>query len=277
MKITSFTLKIIAIISMLIDHTTVALYYFIPTEMNYIYDIGRGIGRIAFPLFCFMIVEGLYHTRNKWRYLGSLTLLAFISELPFDSLFSDNGFQLEYNSQNVFFTLAMGLLMVILLDATNKRMKAIIEKQEKGVNRFEAVATNVVIQILIIQFMYMPMTYIKSDYGSFGLDLILYIYYFEKIPGLFKKFNEKFESDKVKFIFAGLAVLLWLIEFDVVRGRLIESPGFPAVILIMLYNGKRGNYKIPKYVFYFFYPIHLILLYFIRKALFGYFGISGQW
>ena len=43
MKITSFTLKIIAIISMLIDHTTVALYYLIPTEMNYIYDIGRGI------------------------------------------------------------------------------------------------------------------------------------------------------------------------------------------------------------------------------------------
>ena len=74
MQITSFTLKIIAIICMLIDHATVALYYFIPSEMNYIYDIGRGIGRIAFPLFCFMIVEGLYHTRNKLRYLGSLVM-----------------------------------------------------------------------------------------------------------------------------------------------------------------------------------------------------------
>ena len=262
MKITSFTLKIIAIISMLIDHTTVALYYFIPTEMDYIYDIGRGIGRIAFPLFCFMIVEGYYHTRNKWRYLGSLILLAFISELPFDSLFSDNGFQLEYNSQNVFFTLAMGLLMVILLDATNKRMKAIIEKQEKGVNRFEAVATNVIIQLLIIQLMYIPMSYIKSDYDSFGLDLILYIYYFEKIPVLLKK-------DNLKFIFAATAVLAWFIYFDSVRGSIIESYGLPAVILIMLYNGKRGDYKIPKYVFYFFYPVHLIILYFVRKAVTG--------
>ena len=269
MKITSFTLKIIAIISMLIDHTTVALYYFIPTEMDYIYDIGRGIGRIAFPLFCFMLVEGYYHTRNKWRYLGSLILLAFISELPFDSLFSGNGLQLEYNSQNVFFTLAMGLFMVILLDATNKRMKAIIEKQEKGVNRFEAVATNVIIQLLIIQLMYMHMSYIKSDYDSFGLDLILYIYYFEKIPGLLKKVDEKFEGDKVKFIFAGLAVLFWFIEFDFARGGIVESPGLPAVVLIMLYNGKRGDYKIPKYVFYFFYPVHLMVLYFIRKVLVG--------
>lgn len=269
MHITSFTLKIIAIISMLIDHTTVALYYFIPTEMNYIYDIGRGIGRIAFPLFCFMIVEGYYHTRNKWRYLGSLILLAFISELPFDSLISGNGLRLEFNSQNVFFTLALGLLMVILLDATNKRMKAIIEKQEKGVNRFEAVATNVIIQILIIQLMYMPMTYINSDYGSLGLDLILYIYYFEKIPGLLKKINEKFEGDKVKFIFAGLAVLFWFVLYDIKMRGIVESLGFLAVILIMLYNGKRGSYKIPKYVFYFFYPVHLTVLYFVRKALAG--------
>lgn len=117
--------------------------------------------------------------------------------------------------------------------------------------------------------MYMPMSYIKSDYDSFGLDLILYIYYFEKIPGLLKKFNEKFEGDKVKFIFAGLAVLFWLIEFDFARGGIVESPGLPAVILIMLYNGKRGSYKIPKYVFYFFYPVHLMVLYFIRKILVG--------
>ena len=269
MHITSFTLKIIAIICMLIDHATVAFYYFIPSEMNYIYDIGRGIGRIAFPLFCFMIVEGLYHTRNKLRYLGSLILLAFISELPFDSLISGNGLQLEYNSQNVFFTLALGLLMIMLLDATNKRMKTIIEKQKKGVNRFEAVATNVIIQLLIIQLMYIPMSYIKSDYDSFGLDLILYIYYFEKIPGLLKKINEKFAGDKVKFIFAGLAVLFWFIEFDFARGGIAESPGLPAVILIMLYNGQRGDYKIPKYVFYFFYPVHLLVLYFIRKVLVG--------
>ena len=81
MQVTSFVLKIIAIISMLIDHTTVALYEVIPGDMWVIYDVGRGIGRTAFPLFCFMIVEGYYHTRNRWRYLGSLIVLAFISEI----------------------------------------------------------------------------------------------------------------------------------------------------------------------------------------------------
>ena len=98
---------------------------------------------------------------------------------------------------------------------------------------------------------------------------ILYIYYFEKIPDLLKKINEKFAGDKVKYIFAGLAVLFWFIEFDFARGGITESPGLPAVILIMLYNGQRGDYKIPKYVFYFFYPVHLLVLYFIRKMLVG--------
>ena len=65
MHITSFTLKIIAIISMLIDHTTVALYDIIPGELWDLYDIGRWIGRTAFPLFCFMIVEGYYHRADS--------------------------------------------------------------------------------------------------------------------------------------------------------------------------------------------------------------------
>lgn len=248
MQVTSFVLKIIAIISMLIDHTSAALYNAIPTEMNWLYNTGRMIGRMAFPLFCFMIVEGYYHTRNKWRYLGSLIFLAVISELPFDAIFSNSDFKLNYNYQNVFFTLAIGLLTIILAGEISARVKNIF--------------LSGVLQLFMIQIMLFAAGMLKSDYGSLGLELILMIYYFEKIPVLLKK-------DNLKFIFAATAVLAWFIYFDSVRGSIIESYGLPAVILIMLYNGKRGDYKIPKYVFYFFYPVHLIILYFVRKAVTG--------
>ena len=90
------------------------------------------------------------------------------------------------------------------------------------------------------------------------------------MQGSLAKINGKFATDKTKFVLAGMAVLVWLVLYDALAGRLSESFGFPAVILIMLYNGQRGNYRIPKYVFYFFYPVHLIILCFIRKSLVGY-------
>ena len=270
MQVTSFVLKIIAIISMLIDHASVALYPVIPTDMNYLYEIGRGIGRTAFPLFCFMIVEGFYHTRSKLRYLGSLVLLALISELPFDAVFVSKELRIEYNSQNVFFTLAIGLVTIILLDFANKKMRTFAAGQ-KNVTAITGInLLNVLLQLFIIQLMYLPVIAINADYRTLGYELILYIYYFEKIPMLFRKLNSKFATDRMKFIFAGLAVAFWLIYFDVIIGRINESPGLPAAVLIMLYNGQRGSYRIPKYVFYFFYPVHLAILYFIRKALAGY-------
>ena len=256
MQVTSFVLKIIAIISMLIDHTTVALYEVIPGEMWDIYDVGRWIGRTAFPLFCFMIVEGYYHTRNKWRYLGSLIFLAFISELPFDALIENNGFVLEFSSQNVFFTLALGLFTVILIDGVNEKVQNVFLSK--------------ILQFIIILLISLPAIQISSDYGIVGVVLILFIYYFEKMQGSLAKINGKFATDKTKFVLAGMAVFLWLVLYDALAGRVSESFGFPAVILIMLYNGQRGNYRIPKYVFYFFYPVHLIILCFIRKSLVGY-------
>lgn len=256
MQVTSFVLKIIAIISMLIDHTTVALYEVIPGEMWDIYDVGRWIGRTAFPLFCFMIVEGYYHTRNRWRYLGSLIFLAFISELPFDALIENNGFVLEFSSQNVFFTLALGLFAIIIIDGINEKIENIFLSK--------------IFQFVVVLLILFVSLQLSADYGIVGVVLILFIYYFEKMQAGLAKINEKFASDKTKFVLAGIAVLIWLISYDFLAGRVSESFGFPAVVLIMLYNGQRGCYKIPKYVFYFFYPVHLIILCLIRQALVGY-------
>ena len=176
MQVTSFVLKIIAIISMLIDHTTVALYEVIPGDMWDIYDVGRWIGRTAFPLFCFMIVEGYYHTRNKWRYLGSLIFLAIISEIPFDALIANNGFVLEYSSQNVFFTLALGLFAIIIIDGVNEKVKNIF------LSKILQLAAVLVILVSSLQ--------MSADYGIGGVVLILFIYYFEKRQAGLAKINE---------------------------------------------------------------------------------------
>ncbi|MEG1942513.1 MAG: TraX family protein, partial [Angelakisella sp.] len=103
---TSFTLKIIAIAAMLIDHIG---YMFFPDMI-----IFRLIGRIAFPIFAFFVAEGIRFTHDRKKYLTRLLLLAVISEIPFDLM--RNGSAFSPSSQNVCFTLAVGVVCVWLLE-----------------------------------------------------------------------------------------------------------------------------------------------------------------
>ena len=102
----TFNLKIIAIISMGIDHVGAILF---PEQIAF-----RIIGRLAFPIFAFLIVEGFFYTKKVYKYGIRLLIFAIISEIPFDLAFE--GKFLEFSKQNVFFTLFLGLCMVYLLD-----------------------------------------------------------------------------------------------------------------------------------------------------------------
>ena len=113
------TLKYIAIITMLIDHFGAAFFIVFTSfyagtasfaQADILYQVMRGIGRTAFPIFCFVLVEGLYHTHDVKRYLLRLFVFALVSEVPFDLAFSDQ--ILEFGAQNVFFTLLIGMLML---------------------------------------------------------------------------------------------------------------------------------------------------------------------
>lgn len=106
--LTSFHLKWIAIITMLIDHIGAVLY---PTEL-----IFRYIGRLAFPIFCLLLVEGFCHTRDIYQYMVRMAIFALLSEIPYDLAF--HGQLLEFGSQNVFFTLFLGIVAMYLLQKT---------------------------------------------------------------------------------------------------------------------------------------------------------------
>ena len=113
----SFQLKCIAIVSMALDHTGAVLY---PSQIWL-----RCLGRIAFPIFCFLIVEGFFHTHDVRRYMGRLGVFALISEIPYDLAF--RGVPLEYAHQNVFFTLLIGISMMVLLERNREwPVKAVI-------------------------------------------------------------------------------------------------------------------------------------------------------
>ena len=132
--ITGSTLKII---TMLIDHigATIVLQLVQRNSDNFdafgnvrmtgmviLYYVLRGIGRLAFPIFIFLLLEGFQYTHNRFLYIGRLLLFAIISEIPFDlavNLSTNSilkGHVLEFTSQNVFFTLAIGMIVLTVLE-----------------------------------------------------------------------------------------------------------------------------------------------------------------
>ena len=211
--ISGSTLKIIAIISMLIDHTTDILLD--QQQHPQLFFILRGlIGRIAFPIFCFLLVEGFIYTRNTVKYAVRLGIFALVSEIPFDLAFSHVLFNPGY--QNVFFTLLIGLLAVMALKKWEHKPLIM------GLSLLISCGAAIML---------------KTDYGYMGVLLIVLFYEFR---------GHKLETAVVN----GL--------FNYVKGQI---GGILSIPFIALYNGTRGLAL--KYIFYAFYPVHLLLLHWI--------------
>ena len=94
-------LKAIALVSMTVDH----IAYYLMEHGTWTYDMMRTVGRMAFPIFAFLLVEGYGHTRSTRKYALSLLAFALISEIPWWLLNHDN-------THNVFFTLLLGLIAI---------------------------------------------------------------------------------------------------------------------------------------------------------------------
>ncbi|MDO4539138.1 MAG: TraX family protein [Coriobacteriales bacterium] len=156
-------LKLIAVVTMLTDHVckrilvaypqfNVTLYSFFGEPVTWTVLL-TSIGRLAFPIFCFLLVEGFLHTRNRWRYGRNLLIFALISELPFD--LSRTLMFWDPTYQNVFFTLFIGYAGLCALE----HLKDKPTKQS----------------VLVISLAIASMA-LKCDYGPRGYALILILY-----------------------------------------------------------------------------------------------------
>ncbi len=219
--ISSSVLKILAILLMCVDHFSVAFFGQGVTFM-------RLIGRIAFPLFAFMVAEGARRTKSREKYMLRLLVFALVSEVPFDYFVSSSYFDMSY--QNVFFTLFFGLFVIWCYE--------LLKEKKLGF-----------LSVLPLIVSCVGAAFLNTDYGATGV-LCIFIFYL---------FAEKDFFVKLPSFAAAIAVLSVNITSSGMYFVDIELYALIALILIFLYNGEKG-FKMNKYFFYVFYPAHMLIL-----------------
>lgn len=217
-------LKNIAVITMLIDHMAAAVVWNVYIHPNIpivrgtrlyniyvLYQAMRAIGRCAFPIFCFMLVEGFQYTHDRKRYAMRLLIFALISEIPFDLALNDVPFYMGH--QNVIFTLLLGLLMMMTWEKI-------------GVKFSDDIVLSVFLQVSSTVGWCLIAYLTNVDYSYRGMILILVFYLFRR--------------SRIMQIAAGALAMAW--EWPAV---------FSSFGLLLLYNGKKGKgHKYFFYIFY---------------------------
>ena len=250
--VSSYTLKLIAVVSMLIDHSAQAIRPLLERDT---YRMLRHVGRLAFPLFCFLLVEGLRHTHDRRKYLGSLGGFALLSELPSDLFFRTWATRGE--DMSIFATLTLGLLVLTATEA----FAGECQRQDYGpvpeVLFFLAACSG---SIYLAGLLHM-------EYDEWGVGLIYVIYFGEHLAFGVAARMKNDRTALLRRIGASAMILIWLIAYDVEADWWSEVYGIPVLLPILLYNGERGSYRVPKWFFYVLYPAHLFLLVLLRKRL----------
>ena len=209
-------LKVMACITMLIDHIGATV---IP-DMNL-----RIIGRLAFPIYCFLLVEGIWHTRDVKRYAMRLVVGTLLSEIPFDLLFFG---RLTWAHQSIMVTLLLGLTAVFW------------GRKKKNYWLPFAVC-------------FFAAEFLNTDYGGWGVALICMFAITEELP--YRHWLQ----------LLGMALVFWCMDSYVLNFGGFRVPiqfcGIPALIPIWLYSGKKLSHnRIAQWAFYLFYPVHLTVL-----------------
>lgn len=240
----SDSLKIIAAATMLIDHIGAALIEAMFLQggallPGYWYEIDmvlRSIGRTAFPIFAFLLAEGFFHTRSREKYFVRLALFALLSEIPFDLAF--HGKLFYGNSQNVFWTLSLGFLVIWGMNAIDSRIR-----DGAGPGTLRGIAA-CLLQIPLVLAGCLAAGGLRTDYEMYGVLLIV-LFYFGRYAGI----------STVLVCIGGYLLFLW------------EPQCIVGFLLILFYNGSRKKRRRGfQYFFYLFYPVHLLILGLLRVA-----------
>lgn len=230
--VTSFQLKLIAIVTMAIDHIGI---FFFSNEI-----ILRIFGRVSFPIFAWLLANGARHTRNIHAYLLRLFIFACISQ-PFYYLAYSN-IDKSFNQLNVLFTLFIGLGTIFFI----KRTK------------------NIIFKLLIIIVTSIIASLLRTDYGALGVLSIVFFYIF------FYKKALMIASQIVIYVFM-FWLWLPFVPSNQISGMLtqylMETAALFSLYFIVTYNGQQGR-KL-KYLFYVIYPAQFVVFYILQMFLFG--------
>ena len=213
-KLSRNQLKIIAIITMIIDHIGVAFF----TEGHIVYEVLRFIGRISFPVFLFIFLDGFFMSQNRKKHIFELLFFGIVSEPFYDKALHGQWF--DWSSQNVMLTWFLCYTMLCFLEMTKKC---------KILYRIAYSVGIITVYILISYFL-------KVDYGFIGILCMTTCYYLSI-------------SKIVMPILLGASYLE--------PGTLLSIP------ILCLYDKnkpcKKPN-KVLKYIMYWFYPVHLLII-----------------
>ena len=219
--LTGNQLKLIALITMTIDHVGMMLFPKI--------EILRVIGRIAFPIFAYMIAEGCQYTRNRKKYLLSMTFLAAVCQVVYF-------FAMGSLSMSVLVTFSLSIGLIYLLDQ--------YDPQQRGSQlRFFLGLSGVFFLCYMAHDMLFPKTDFGIEYGLWGVLLPVFTYWGGK------------KQKKLQYFAVGLALLA-------LTWGGIQLFCLAAIPLLALYNGQRGKRKM-KNLFYIYYPAHLVVIHFL--------------
>ncbi len=232
-------LHILAMALMLMDHLWATL---LPAQ-----EWLTCAGRVAFPIFAFMAVEGYFHTRNFKKYALRMLVFAVLSEIPFDLMYGGTWFYPVH--QNVIWTLLMALLIIHLLENVRKKRKQWVY---------------LLVCVLMVPVSLVLGTLCTVDYYGAGVLTVLIFYFFH---------------GRKWWCLAGQLLALYWVNVELLGGLMypVELLGMDieicqqglallALIPIWLYRGRQGYHSKPfQYTCYAFYPVHMLVLVLIQN------------
>ncbi len=215
-RLTGLELKLIAMLTMVVDHIGAV---FLPQ-----YGFLRIIGRLSFPIICFLTVEGFKHTKDVYKYVARLLVFALVSEVFYDFAFYG---RINWAKNNSIFTLVAGAMTLYVFEKVNFITAGVFA--------------------IIISYM---MNLLGFNYALYGTFLIYMIYLADKYCAKVREYT----------YVAWSIIVLYMIFYQ----NSIQAFGAFSVVFMLLYSGEKG-YKsnAVRNIFYFFYPLHLLLIFII--------------
>jgi hypothetical protein len=237
--VNAFTLKIIAIIGMIIQHSAMVFRGVIPYGLQIPMHI---VGGITFPIMAYFVSEGFRYTSNFWRYFRRLLVFAVIAQIPFAFAFTSI-VSMDYN---ILFTIALGLLLIKWYDSTwQPNATSKLRRWHFWLLLPIFIVASLFVQFSIAGVAMIFLFYVLRNHGSLRLIiplLISFLWFTETVQIIFEMIAGTFEGFTPHFFYRTAMGL----------GNLI------ALALLFAYNGQRGRKM--KWFFYIFYPLHLAIL-----------------